>query len=432
MHPGRRTDQAQPQPRSADAAGLQLRRPGQGRLQGTGKRLAALALAFCAALIVAAPAGATDKPTNLPARTWVVVDADDGTVLAAHHANEESAIASTTKLMTAFVARKDLRLGQTVTAADYQPGPAESLLGLEAGERIKVRDLLYGLLMVSGNDAAETLAEAAAGSRDAFVKQMNAAARRLNLKHTSYANPIGLDEAGNYSSAADLTTLAIKLRQDKLFRKIFDTASTTIESGARPRSLTNRNVLVQTVPFVNGVKTGYTLDAGNVLVGSGEQKGVELVSAVIGAPSESDRDAATMALLDYGFSLYHQRKPVKKGERLASLAIQDREVRVPLAASKSVQLTVRKGQDVETKVAAAPVAKGPVSAGERFGTVTLTVDGKPEAKVPLVATQSAAAASLTERFDADVPGPRIVAWGVAAGAVVLAIGGSFVLRRRWR
>ena len=334
--------------------------------------------------------------------------------------------------MTAFVARKDLRLGQTVTAADYEPGAAESLLGLEPGERIKVRDLLYGLLMVSGNDAAETLAEAAGGSREAFVKEMNAAARRLDLKHTSYANPIGLDEVGNYSSANDLTTLAIKLRRDKLFRKIFDTASTTIESGAHPRSLTNRNVLVQTVPYVNGVKTGYTLDAGNVLVGSANQKGVELVSAVIGAPSESERDAATMALFDYGFSLYHQRTPVKKGERLASLAIQDRDVRVPLAAGHEVRLTVRKGQDVETKVAAAPVAKGPVSAGERFGTVTLMVDGETKAKVPLVATESATAASLPERFDADVPGPRVVAWGVAAGAILLVIGGFVALRRRAR
>jgi D-alanyl-D-alanine carboxypeptidase (penicillin-binding protein 5/6) len=379
-----------------------------------------------------AAAATAEKPTELPARTWVVVDADDGTVLAAHRANEESAIASTTKLMTAFVARKELRLGHTVTAADYQAGPAESLLGLEAGERIKVRDLLYGLLLVSGNDAAETLAEAAGGSREAFVEQMNAAARKLGLKHTSYANPVGLDEAGNYSSAADLTTLATKLRRDKLFRKIFDTASTTIQSGAHPRSLTNRNNLVLTVPFVNGVKTGYTIDAGNVLVGSGKQKGVELVSAVIGAPSEGDRDAATMALLDYGFSLYHRRTPVKKGERIASSAVQDRDVRVPLAAAKSLPLTVRRGQDVDTRIAAPVVVKGPVSAGERLGTVTVVVDGDARASVPLVATQSVAAASLTERFDADVPGPRFVAWAVAVGAVALAIAGIVALRRRRR
>jgi D-alanyl-D-alanine carboxypeptidase (penicillin-binding protein 5/6) len=169
-----------------------------------------------------------------------------------------------------------------------------------------------------------------------------------------------------------------------------------------------------------------------VLVGSGKQKGVELVTAVIGAPSESERDAATMSLLNYGFSLYHRRTPIKKGEHLASLSIQDREVKVPLAAGQSVPLTVRKGQDVRTEVAAPAVAKGPVSSGERLGTVTVTVDGKAEATVPIVATQSAAAATLTERFDADVPGPRVVAWAVAAGAVVLAMVGFLALRRRRR
>jgi D-alanyl-D-alanine carboxypeptidase (penicillin-binding protein 5/6) len=360
----------------------------------------------------------------------VLVDADDGTVLAAHQANTESSIASTTKLMTAFVSRKDLRLGETVTAAPYDALPAESLLGLETGEKIKVRDLLYGLLLVSGNDAAETLAVASAGSREAFVEEMNAAAQRLGLKHTSYANPVGLDEVGNYSSAADLATLAIKLRRDKLFREIFDTASTTIESGAHPRALTNRNNLVQTVPYVNGVKTGYTLEAGNVLVGSGKQKGVELVSAVIGAPSESERDSATLSLLDYGFSLYHQRTPVKKGERLDSIAVQDRDVEVDLAAAKSVPVTVRKGEDVETRIEAPLVVEGPISAGDRLGQVTVLVDGEVEDTVPLVAMKSVAAATLTERFDADVPGPRVVAWAVAVGAVALAIFGVIALLRR--
>jgi serine-type D-Ala-D-Ala carboxypeptidase (penicillin-binding protein 5/6) len=351
-------------------------------------------------------------------------------VLAAHRANSSYAIASTTKLMTAFVARKDLRLNATVTAVPYDAMPSESLLGLVPGERIEVGDLLYGLLLVSGNDAAETLAETAAGSRAAFVAQMNAAAQRLGLDHTSYANPVGLDEVGNYSSASDLATLAIELRKDPVFRRIFNTASTTIESGAHPRALTNRNTLVQTVPFVNGVKTGYTIDAGNVLVGSGKQKGAELVSAVLGAPTEPDRDSATLSLLDYGFSLYHQRTPLKDGERVASVAIQDRDRDVGLAAARPVRLTVRRGEDVETRIQAPAVVKGPVSAGERLGRATVVVDGEATATVPLVATESAAAASLPERFDADVPGPRIVAWLVAIAAVVLVIAAVVALRRR--
>jgi D-alanyl-D-alanine carboxypeptidase (penicillin-binding protein 5/6) len=413
-----------------------LRRPGQRRLQEPRLRLsAAAALAVLALLALSGPAPAAaapkaDRPADLPARAWVVVDASDGTVLAAHRANSSYAIASTTKLMTAYVSRKDLGLNDTVTAVPYDAMPAESLLGLVAGERIEVRDLLYGLLLVSGNDAAETLAEAAAGSREAFVEQMNAAARRLGLDHTSYANPVGLDETGNYSSASDLVALAIQLRKDPVFRRIFDTAATTIESGAHPRALTNRNTLVQTVPFVNGVKTGYTIDAGNVLVASGEQKGVELVSAVLGAPTEPDRDSASLSLLDYGFSLYHQRTPLKQGERVASVAIQDRDLDVSLAPAKPVRVTVRHGEDVETRIQAPTVIKGPVSAGERLGMATVVVGGKSAATVPLVATESAAAASLPERVDAEIPGPRIIVWFVAIGAVALAIAVLVALRRR--
>jgi D-alanyl-D-alanine carboxypeptidase (penicillin-binding protein 5/6) len=383
-------------------------------------RLTALALLGAALLAFAAPARAAEQPpTGLPARAWVLIDAGDGKVLAAHRARSSYSIASTTKLMTAYVARERLKLGETVVAPPYDALAAESLLGLEPGEEIEVGDLLYGLLLVSGNDAAEALAQAAAGSEDAFVAKMNDAADRLGLDDTSYANPIGLDEAGNYSSAEDLAELAVVLRRDALFRRIFDTASTTIESGAHPRNLVNRNTLVQTVPYVNGVKTGYTIDAGNVLVGSGKQGGVELVSAVLGAPTESDRDAATLALLDYGFSLYHRRTPVHEGETEAEVAIRDRDVAVELAPSEEITITVRSGERVQTRVSAPDEVAGPVSEGDRLGEAVVTVEGEAVGRTALAATSSAAAASLLERYDAAVPGPRLVAWGIAIAALAL-------------
>ena len=357
----------------------------------------------------------------------MLVDAADGEVLAAHRSRDSRSIASTTKLMTAYVARERLRLSETVVAPPYSPLAAESLLGLEAGERIEVRDLLLGLLLVSGNDAANALAIAAAGSEDRFVAEMNDAAARLGLEDTSYSNPIGLDEAGNYSSARDLVELAIELREDALFRGIFDTPSTTTASGARPRELVNRNVLVRTVPYVNGVKTGYTIDAGNVLVGSGSQDGVELVSAVLGAPTESDRDAATLALLDYGFSLYHRRTPVRAGEPEARVAISDRDVEVELEAGEDARVTVRKGQEVATRVRAPAEVEGPIERGERFGTIVVTLDGEAAGRVPLVAATGADAASLLERYDAAVPGPRVAAWGIAIGGLALVLIGAIAL-----
>jgi D-alanyl-D-alanine carboxypeptidase (penicillin-binding protein 5/6) len=395
-------------------------------------RLAAAALALVASTAFATPASAADgPPKDLPAAAWVLVDAGDDEVLAAHRSRESRSIASTTKLMTAYVARERLRLDETVVAPGYEALAAESLLGLEPGERIKVRDLLLGLLLVSGNDAANALAQAAAGSVDRFVAEMNDAAERLGLDDTSYANPIGLDQQGNYSSARDLVELAIELREDPLFREIFDTASTTTETGARPRNLVNRNDLVQTVPFVNGVKTGYTLDAGNVLVASGKQGGVELVSAVLGAPSEPDRDAATMALLNYGFSLYHRRTPVKEGETIARVAITDRDVDVALEAADDVRITVRKGQEVDTRVDAPAELAGPVDRGQRLGVVVVTVDGEAVGRTALVAATSASSASLVERYDAIVPGPRALAWALAIGGLTLIfIGGVALWDRR--
>jgi D-alanyl-D-alanine carboxypeptidase (penicillin-binding protein 5/6) len=381
-----------------------------------------------AAAAYASPArAADDPPRDLPAAAWVLVDAEDGTVLAAHRAEAQRSIASTTKLMTAYVARRDLRLGETVVAPPYDALPAESLMGLVAGERIEVRDLLYGLLLPSGNDAAEALAQAAAGSEDGFVDEMNQTADQLGLQDTSYSNPIGLDEAGNYSTAADLTSLAIELRKDALFREIFDTAETTTQSGDHPRDLVNHNNLVRTVPWVNGVKTGYTIDAGNVLVASGKREGTELVSAVLGAPTESERDAASLQLLDYGFELYHRRAPVRKGREVAEVAIADRDVTVGLAPTQDVRITVRKGQRVETEVRAPAEADGPVSEGDRLGEAIVRVDGDAVGRVPLVATSSASAASLVERYDAAVPGPRVVAWAIAIAAIALVLSGMIAL-----
>ncbi|MQA73229.1 MAG: hypothetical protein GEU88_02560 [Solirubrobacterales bacterium] len=377
-------------------------------------------------------AAARPEAPELAARAWTLVDADEGTVLASHRAASSYSVASTTKLMTALVARRELRPGETVTAPAYDAIPGESLLGLRAGERIGVRDLLYGLLLPSGNDAAEALAQAAAGSEGAFVAEMNRAANRLDLDDTSYANPIGLDEAGNFSSARDLVRLAIALRRDRLLRRIVDSPDAVLRSGAQVREIVNRNTLVRTLPYVNGVKTGHTLDAGYVLVASAQRKGVELVSAVLGAPSELERDAETRALLDYGFSLYHRRTAVERGERLAAPALRYQDDRVALGPTRAVRLTVRDGQRLRTRVHAPEEVEGPVERGERLGRAIVTLDGERIATVPLAALRSAPAATLLQRYDAAIPGSRAVAWALAVAVLALVLGLAIVLIGRRR
>ncbi|MGH2988187.1 MAG: D-alanyl-D-alanine carboxypeptidase family protein, partial [Solirubrobacterales bacterium] len=371
---------------------------------------------------------------ELPARDWLVVDADDREVLAAHRPARSAPVASTTKLMTAFVARDELALGKTVVAPAYFANTAESLLGLSEGERIEVRDLLYGLILASGNDAAAALAQAAAGSEKAFVRRMNRAAERLGLDDTSYANPIGLDEPGNFSSARDLVDLTLALREDPAFRRIFDAPEADQESGARPRTVVNRNNLVRTVPYVNGVKTGYTLGAGNVLVGSAERDGVQLVSAVLGAPTEPARDSATLELLHYGFSLYERERVLSERERVAAAAVRWQDESLPLVAQRPAAVTVRRDQRVDLEVASPTEVEGPIRRGERLGRARVTVDGEPVQRVALLAARSVPEATALQRFDGAIPGPRVVAWGVAVGGLALLFGGALALydRRRRR
>jgi D-alanyl-D-alanine carboxypeptidase len=152
------------------------------------------------------PPPADETPPQLEARAWALIDARSGDVLASHAASQRLPIASTTKLMTAYVAMQELPLDEIVRAAPYEAIYGESLLELRAGERVSVRDLLYGLILRSGNDAAYDLALATSGLEDAFVREMNRRAAALGLPDTHYANPVGLDEPGNYSSALDLAS----------------------------------------------------------------------------------------------------------------------------------------------------------------------------------------------------------------------------------
>ena len=246
--------------------------------------------------------------------------------------------------MTAWVALHELPLDRIVRAAPYHATYGESLLGLRPGQRISVRDLLYGMVLVSGNDAAYDLALAAAGSEKRFVRQMNGQAAALGLADTHYANPIGLDQRGNYSSARDLTTLAQHLLRIPAFARIADSRSAVLRSLRPPRRIVSINELLHMAPWVNGVKTGHTFAAGFVLVGSGRRKGVELISSAIGAPTDEDRFSDNLRLLDYGFSLYRRRTAVRAGQTLAEPAIRYAGGELPLVSPRTVKVAIRHGQ----------------------------------------------------------------------------------------
>jgi D-alanyl-D-alanine carboxypeptidase (penicillin-binding protein 5/6) len=356
-----------------------------------------------------------------------LIDARSGEVLASHGGAERLPIASTTKLMTAYVALKELPLGQIVRAAPYEAIYGESLLELRPGQRVSVRDLLYGLILRSGNDAAYDLALAAAGSESAFVRQMNLRAAALGLSSTHYANPIGLDEAGNYSSALDLTALARRLLEQPAFARIAASRSAGLRSLRPPRRIETIDDFLLEQPWATGVKTGHTFDAGYVLVGSGRRKGVELISAVIDTWTAEARDAETTRLLEYGFSQYRRRVPIRAGQALAEPSIRYTGGELPLRAARTVAVGVRRGERLSVRVRAPEEVEGPIRRGARLGNAIVLVDGRRAAEVPLRAGRAVGKASAFDRARSFLSDNLI--WIVLALSAIL-IGAALLRRRR--
>ena len=380
-------------------------------------------------LFLVAPAEATTKLPTIEARAWTLIDARTGETLASHAVAHQLPIASTTKLMTAYVVLHELPLSRIVRAAPYQAEYGESLLGLRPGQRISVRDLLYGLILRSGNDAAYNLARAAAGSESRFVVQMNRYAAALGLADTHYANPIGLDQRGNHSSARDLATLTRHLLAIPAFARIADARSAVLRSVRPHRRIESINELLQMAPWVTGVKTGHTFGALYVLVGSGRRDGVELVSVAIGAPTDEDRYRDDLDLLEYGFSQYERRVPVRGGRALAEPSIRYSGGTLPLRAARTVAVGVRPGQQLSVAVRAPGEVDGPIQRGAPLGTATVTVDGRRMAAVALRAGRAVPAASTLDRVRSFAERNLI---GLAMALSAILIVGALLFRRLFR
>jgi D-alanyl-D-alanine carboxypeptidase (penicillin-binding protein 5/6) len=391
------------------------------RRRGALPLLVALACLLLPAVASAAPKQpqAHEQPgPQLAARSWGVVDARTGDVLTSHAGNTELPIASTTKLMTAYVAMREMPLGKIVRAEPYQPEYGESLMGLRAGERISVRDLLYGLILRSGNDAAHTLAIAAAGSEQRFVAEMNRYAAALGLSHTHYANPVGLDEKGNYSSALDLMTLTRHLLDEPAFAKIADSRSAVLRSVHPRRRIATINELLLMAPWVTGVKTGHTFGALYVLVGSGQRDGASLISAVVGTWTDEERFDDSLDLLEWGFSQYRRRLPIRRGQEFADPEIRYSGGELPLRAERSLEVGIRRGQQLELRVKAPEEVQGPVRRGVRLGRAVVLVDARRVGAVGLRASRAVPKASLFDRARATVADNSIPI-GIAAFVILM-------------
>jgi D-alanyl-D-alanine carboxypeptidase (penicillin-binding protein 5/6) len=333
--------------------------------------------------------------------------------------------------MTALLTLEGARPRKVFTAGDYVAAPVESQIGLRPGERMRVGDLVEALLLESANDAAAALAEGVSGSVDSFVAEMNERAAELGLEDTSYANPIGFDDPLNYSTASDLATLTRELLERPRFARVVDMPEARLESGARPRTIDNRNTLVAAHPFVTGVKTGHTLGAGYVLIGSAKGRGgARVISVVMGEPSEAARDADTLKLLRWGIARFQRVRVLDDRRVMARADIEHRDERAVLVPSRDIVLTLRDGERVRRRVRAPGELEGPIPKGVGVGSVSVFVDGERVARIALVTRADVPEAGTLRVLTSvlGVPLTVLLVIAILLGAALAAL----TLRRRVR
>lgn len=343
-----------------------------------------------------APSSSARQPA-VKGKAAVLLNAEDGRVLFEMNADERRPVASTTKIMTGILALETLPLDRKVKASKRADAAGESEIWLEPGEELTVEQLLLALLVKSANDAAVALAEASAGSVEAYVERMNQKAVELGLNNTHFVNPHGLDGKEHYSSARDLALLGRYAMQNEEFRRMVMLPKVNIPWGSREydRVLQNRNGLIGKVDFVNGIKTGYTGKAGFCLVGSGSRDGVSLVSAILGEGTKQDVYDDTVALLEWGFTRFRPVIFTGKAEVLAQLPIPyTLGDRLPLVTSQALTRTVHVDDEVGRNLTVSPELTLPVEKGQVLGKVSYLVAGEEVGEVDLIASHPIPAPTL--------------------------------------
>ena len=340
------------------------------------KAAALLAAAFFLFPVKAAP--------EVSARSALLLDAGSGRVLYEKDADRRSLIASTTKILTGLLVCEHGDLDRIVTVPPEAVGVEGSSMYLRSGERLTVRDLLYGMMLRSGNDAAVALAVCTCGSVERFAQEMNRRAQELGMRDSHFVNPNGLDAEEHYSTARDLSVLAAAAMENEDFRSVVSTRSITVGE----RVLSNHNKLLWRYEGAVGVKTGYTRAAGRILVSAAERDGRRLIAVTVSDPDDW-RDHT--ALLDWGFAHYQKTVLLEAGQTLARTAVLGgTRPQTALFVPEEVSYPLAEAEEVRIRLQLPAVIFAPTPA-RQVGTAEILVDGKPVVQIP-VCTQEVPAA----------------------------------------
>ncbi|MDY7576947.1 D-alanyl-D-alanine carboxypeptidase family protein [Herbaspirillum sp. RTI4] len=364
---------------------------------------AAMALAFSAA------SAQTLSPPSIAAKSWLLLDATSNQVVASQDADLRVEPASLTKIMTAYLAfaavrDKKLSLTQTVNVSvdAWKVDPSSSKMFIEPNKPVSIDNLLFGLITVSGNDAAVAVAEAVAGSVDAFVNQMNQEGQRMGLRNTHYTNPHGLPDPANYTTARDLSVLANRLINDfpQFYKTYYSAKKFTYNNITQP----NRNRLLWLDPTVDGMKTGHTESAGYSMItsarrqeGNGERR---LISVIVGTTSDQVRTQESQKLLNWGFQNFDAVKLYAKDQAIDTPKVwKGAQSQVKIGFRHDVYVTVPKGSATKVKptLTRNDPLMAPLAENAKVGTMKVSLDGNVILEVPVVALEQVSQASIFGR-----------------------------------
>lgn len=317
-----------------------------------------------------------NKKVKIPiidARNAIAIDARSKRVLYEKNAHIITPMASTTKIITACVALRYGDLNKKVTISSRAASIRGSVVGYRENEQVTIKELIYGLMLRSGNDAAIAIAEGISGSVEEFVRLMNEYATEIGLIDTHFESPHGLDSANHYTTAYDLAIATAHAKEIDLFNKIVSTKD--IEAGNEDfsRSLHNINKILWQIPEANGVKTGYTGQAGKCLVSSIKMDDSDIIIVVINCPG---RWKETAKINDYVKNTYEFKEIVEKDKKLKSLTVEKSKDNLTLKNTTSIKLPVKKGSNIDFKIKLPREIEAPIYAGMKVGTIDVYEDKK--------------------------------------------------------
>jgi D-alanyl-D-alanine carboxypeptidase (penicillin-binding protein 5/6) len=351
-----------------------------------------------------APVVVPDPPT-LPVKSAILIEYASGQVIAEQAADERVEPASITKVMAAYVLFHELRAGRLkledkvrISENAWKGGLGGSRMFINVNSDVSAKDLLLGMIVQSGNDATIALAEHLAGTEEGFVQQMNTYAQRIGMKNSHFTNSPGLPDPEHYSTARDIALLSrTMIAEFPEYYAWYATPEYTF-NGIRQY---NRNALLRRDESVDGIKTGHTASAGYCLASSALRGEMRLIAVVMGSKTEETRAQESQALLNYGFRFYETHKLYTKGQELAQPKVWKGEVEsVGLGVADDVLVLIPKGKydQLQARMDLPSLLIAPVDAGQRLGTVNVTLDGKVLVDQPLVALAAAPEGGIWRRM----------------------------------